>query len=69
MKKHVKLTAVLSTAAVMAAFVPAFTSTTLAKSTGWTQEGEDWKYYDSDGYYLTDSWKKQDKDWFYLDED
>ena len=69
MKKHVKLTAVLSTAAVMAAFVPAFTSTALAKSTGWTQEGEDWKYYDSDGYYLTDSWKKQDKDWFYLDED
>lgn len=69
MKKHIKLTAVLSTAAVMTAFAPVITSPVLAQAAGWVQEDTDWKFYDSDGYYLTDTWKKQDGNWFYLDED
>lgn len=69
MKKHIKLTAVLSTAAVMTAFAPVITSPVLAQATGWVQEDANWKFYDSDGYYLTDTWKKQDGNWFYLDED
>ncbi|MCI9360842.1 MAG: cell wall-binding protein [Hungatella sp.] len=69
MKKHIRLTAVLSTAVVMTAFAPVLTSPVLAQSTGWVQENEDWKYYDSDGYYLTDTWKKKDDAWYYLDED
>ncbi len=69
MKKHIKLTAVLSTAAVMTAFAPVFASPVLAQSTGWVQEDEDWKFYDSDGYFLTDTWKKKDDGWYYLDED
>ncbi len=69
MKKHIKLTAVLSTAAVMTAFAPVFSVPALAKPIGWVQENGSWKFYDSDGYALTDSWKKQDGSWFYLDED
>ncbi len=69
MKKHIQLTAVLSTAAVITAFAPVLTSPVLAKATGWVQEDEDWKYYDSDGYYVTDTWKRQDNNWYYLDED
>lgn len=69
MKKHIRLTAVLSTAVVMTAFAPVLTSPVLAQDTGWVQEDEGWKYYDSDGYCLTDTWKKQDGNWYYLDED
>lgn len=69
MKKHIQLTAVLSTATVITAFAPVLTSPVLAKATGWVQEDEDWKYYDSDGYYVTDTWKRQDNNWYYLDED
>ena len=69
MKKHIRLTAVLSTAAVMAAFSPVFTSQVLAQPTGWVQEDENWKFYDEDGYYLTDTWKRHDNSWYYLDGD
>ena len=68
MRKHRKLAAVLSTTAVLTAFAPLFTTPVLAQSTGWVQENENWSYYDSDGYKLTDSWKKQDGEWYYLDE-
>ena len=60
MRKHRKLAAVLSTTAVLTAFAPLFTTPVLAQSVGWVQENENWSYYDSDGYKLTDSWKKQD---------
>ena len=68
MRKHRKLAAVLSTTAVLTAFAPLFTTPVLAQSAGWVQENENWSYYDSDGYKLTDSWKKQDGEWYYLDE-
>ena len=57
MRKHRKLAAVLSTTAVLTAFAPLFTTPVLAQSAGWVQENENWSYYDSDGYKLTDSWK------------
>lgn len=69
MKKHIKLAAVLSTTAVMTAFAPVITSPVFAQAAGWVQEDANWKFYDSDGYCLTDTWKKQDGNWFYLDED
>ena len=59
MRKHRKLAAVLSTTAVLTAFAPLFTTPVLAQSTGWVQENENWSYYDSDGYKLTDSWKNR----------
>ena len=68
MRKHRKLAAVLSTTAVLTAFAPLFTTPVLAQTAGWVQENENWSYYDSDGYKLTDSWKKQDGEWYYLDE-
>lgn len=69
MKKTIKLTAVLSTAALMTAIAPAYSFPSLAQTTGWVQEQDNWKFYDSDGYQLTDTWKKQDGSWFYLNED
>ncbi len=69
MKKPIILTAVLSTAALMTAMVPAFSFQSMAQTTGWVQEQDNWKFYDSDGYQLTDTWKKQDGSWFYLNED
>jgi len=69
MKKQIKLTAVLSTAAFLTALAPAYSFPALAQTTGWVEENGDWKFYDSDGYQLTDTWKKQDGSWFYLDED
>lgn len=68
MKKQIKLTAALSTAAFLSALAPAFSFQALAQNAGWIQENNNWKFYDSDGYQLTDSWKKQDGNWFYLDE-
>ena len=68
MRKHRKLAAVLSTTAVLTAFAPLFTTPVLAQSVGWVQENENWSYYDSDGYKLTDSWNKQDGEWYDLDE-
>lgn len=67
MKKQTKFMAVLSTAVMMAAVTPAFTAPVMAQTTGWVEEDGSWKYFDADGYYLTDSWKKQGGDWFYLD--
>ena len=40
------------------------------EKTGWVEEAAgEWKYYDSEGYMLTDSWKKQGNDWYYLNEE
>lgn len=69
MKKRFHAAAIWSAAALMTAFTPAFAAPAAEPVTGWVQEGEDWCFYDSDGYKLTDSWKKEDGNWFYLDED
>lgn len=69
MKKSIKWTAVVSTAAVMAAMLPAMAMPVMAaQAAGWTEEDGSLRYYDSDGYVLTDSWKKHNDDWYYLDE-
>lgn len=36
---------------------------------GWSMEGNEWVYLDSDGSRVTDSWKKSGDNWFYLGED
>ncbi len=69
MKKSIKWTAVVSAAAVMTAMVPVLTTPVLAQTAGWALENGSWRYYDSDGYVLTDSWKKSNDHWYYLDED
>lgn len=69
MKKQNKWMAVLSTAVFMTAITPVFAAPVMAQSTGWVEEDGSFRYYDADGYYLTDSWKKQDGEWFYLDEE
>ena len=74
MNKTVATRAVLSTAAVMAAVTPSLfpqapSARVLAATAGWVEENGDWRYLDSDGYYLTDSWKKKGSDMYYLDEE
>ena len=76
MKKQLKVMAVLSTAAFVAAVTPEITvsipgsvSQVWAARGGWAEEDGNLRYLDGDGYYLTDSWKKKDNDWYYLDED
>ena len=67
MRNTIKWTAAIS-AAALCAMAPVFSSAALAQGAGWVQENENWKYYDNDGYSLTDSWKKYGDDWYYLDE-
>lgn len=43
-------------------------SMTAFGATGWSLEGDDWVYYDSDGSRVTQEWKKSGNNWFYLDE-
>lgn len=70
MKKQIKWTAALSTAAIMAALTPGLAVPAMAaEATGWIEADGTWMFYDSDGYALTDSWKKEDGSWYYLDED
>ncbi len=69
MKKHIKWTAALSTAAVITALTPSFTAPAMAQTVGWVQENGIWMFYDEDGYSVTDTWKKHDGQWYYLDED
>jgi len=41
-----------------------------AASSGWQKSGDDWKWYDSSGSYVTNVWKKGgDNDWRYLNGD
>lgn len=69
MKKQIKWTAALSTAAIMTALTPSFSSPVMAQPSGWIQESDTWMFYDEDGYAITDTWKKHDGEWYYLDED
>jgi len=68
MKKQIKWTAALSTAAIMAVLTPVVSAPAMAQSAGWMQENGTWMFYDEDGYAVTDTWKKQDGTWYYLDE-
>ena len=69
MKKQIKWTAALSTAAFMTALTPSFSAPAMAQASGWVQENGIWMFYDEDGYSVTDTWKKHDGHWYYLDED
>lgn len=76
MRKQIHFLAVLSATAMMAAVtpmvanVPGFLPAAFAASkAGWVQDGDELRYRDSDGYYLTDTWKKNEGDWYYLNED
>ena len=75
MRKESRFLAVLSAAAMMALACPALgagnaDSAYAQEKTGWVEESAgEWKYYDSDGYLLTDTWKKHGNDWYYLDYD
>ncbi len=70
MKRQIKWTAALSTAAMITAFAPVFAAPAMAAAaSGWVESEGTWMFYDSDGYALTDSWKKADGNWYYLDED
>lgn len=75
MKKQTGFIAVLSASAMMAFAAPMFGADGAGvafaqEKTGWVEEAAgEWKYYDSEGYMLTDSWKKQGDDWYYLDYD
>ncbi|MFR4440519.1 MAG: cell wall-binding protein [Hungatella sp.] len=68
MKKQMKWMSVVSAAMFLSAAAPVFAAPALAQNSGWVEEDGGFRFYDSDGYYLTDSWKKQSGDWFYLDE-
>lgn len=68
MKKQMKWMSVVSAAMFLSVAAPAFAAPALAQNSGWVEEDGGFRFYDSDGYYLTDSWKKQSGDWFYLDE-
>lgn len=76
MKKQLKVMAVLSTAAFVAAVTPEITvaipgtvSQVWAAKGGWVEVDGNLRYQDGDGYDLTDSWKKKDNDWYYLDDE
>ncbi len=72
MKKSTKLIAALSTAAILSAATPSFLNGpvfALAASSGWVEENGSFRYYDSDGYYVTDAWKKRGDDWYYLNDE
>lgn len=72
MKKSTKLIAALSTAAILSAGTPSFLNgpaLALAASSGWVEENGNFRYYDSDGYYVTDAWKKRGDDWYYLNDE
>ena len=65
MNRNKKLIAILSTAAVLALG----SSMCSFAATGWQADGSTWKYYDRDGYTVTDQWKKSGDEWYYLDSD
>ncbi len=72
MKNKTKIMAVLSAAAVMTAVTPSFlngTASVLAATAGWTEENGTFRYYDSDGDYVTETWKKKGSDWYYLNDE
>ena len=65
MKRKTKLTAVLTTAAVLAAGA---SMTSLAA--GWERDDSGvWHYSDSDGEMAVNEWRKDGSEWFYLGDD
>jgi len=64
MRKQTKLAVVLAAAAVLAlgASMSSFAA-------GWTNEGGQWQYLDSNGDPVTDTWKKSGNNSYYLGED
>ena len=66
MTKKGKLTALLSTSALMCIGASGMA---FAGTAHWEQQGEDWVYLDSDGDPVTDEWKKSGSNWYYLDSD
>lgn len=65
MKKSKKFLALLSVSAILTIG----TSFSAMAATGWVQESNIWRYYDKDGYAVTDAWKKSGSEWYYLDSD
>ena len=61
-KKKKLLTAISATAMLSLGM-----SMTSLAATGWVQENGNWRYYDRDGYYVTNEWKKSNNTWYYLD--
>jgi len=64
MTKNKKILALLSTTALLSLG----SIVTVFASTGWQKENNTWKYYDKDGYAVTDTWKKDGNEWFFLNE-
>lgn len=76
MKKQYKFMAVLSAAAIVSTAAPIFGTTLFpasiiqaAQDTGWVNEDDQWRFKDTDDYYLSDSWKKRDGEWYYLNDE
>ncbi len=69
MRKSIQWTATISAAAAMMLLSAGLTIPAMAQTGNWVEEDGTWKYYDADGYVLTDSWKKYNDAWVYLDED
>ena len=63
MRKHTKVVAVASAAALLA-IGGAMTS---FAAQGWVEEDGTWYYYDKDGSRVEDEWKKSGDNWFWLD--
>lgn len=68
MKKDVKMLCRVMTAALSAAALMAIGGMS-AYAAGWTQNGGQWYYYNSDGNAQTDTWKKSGDHYFYLGPD
>ena len=64
MNKNKKIITVLSVATLLAAGA----SMSAFAATGWQNENSTWRYYDREGYVVTDSWKKSGNDYYYLDD-
>ncbi len=65
MRKQTKIAAIVSAAALLAigASMASFAATS------WVEEDGGWRYYDKDGYAVTEAWRQSGGQWFWLDED
>ena len=61
-----KIIAAAMTAGIMLSFIPA---NTLADSTGWVKDGDNWKYYTYEDGFIRDDWKSVDGSWYYFNHD
>lgn len=80
MKRQFKTMAVLSTAAILGAIAPnlgiipqapstAYAANEASAKNSWVEEDGNWRFYDADGYAVTDTWKKSGDDWYYLNDE